>query len=116
MIQLDYMGRDLDFESELEAATPRPRTSKLTMTDSIVAELRKIPPVTRFLTLSLVGTTVPYLLNLISPYTLLYHPSAVFGKLQIWRLCTSFFFGSAGINFIFEVAMLYQTSNTLESS
>ena len=53
------------------------------MADSIVAELRKIPPVTRFLTLSLVGTTVPYLLNIVSPYALLYHRDAVLKKLQV---------------------------------
>ncbi|KAK0232038.1 Der1-like family-domain-containing protein [Armillaria nabsnona] len=86
------------------------------MADSILTEIRKIPPVTRFLTTSLLGVTIPYLLGIISPYTLLYHRDSVLQKLQIWRLYTSFFIGSSGINFIFELAMLYQTSNQLEAT
>ncbi|KIY69910.1 DER1-domain-containing protein [Cylindrobasidium torrendii FP15055 ss-10] len=82
--------------------------------DGILTELKKIPSVTRFLTLSLVGVTLPSSLGLVSPYVLLYTPDYVFNKLQLWRLYTSFFLGSSGINFVFEIAMLYHTANGLE--
>ncbi|TFK28487.1 DER1-domain-containing protein [Coprinopsis marcescibilis] len=83
--------------------------------DQLVAELRKIPPVTRFMSVSTVGLTIPVLLNLLSPYQLLFVWSIITRKFQLWRLYTSFFLGSPGINFIFEVAMLYRTSNQLET-
>ncbi|KAI3619508.1 endoplasmic reticulum protein [Moniliophthora roreri] len=83
--------------------------------DSILAELRKIPPVTRFLAISLIGITGTSLLNLVSAYKLIYVQRFVFSKfefdnelclifytLKLWRLYTSFFLGSGGISFIFE--------------
>uniref|UniRef100_A0A0W0FZ11 Derlin n=1 Tax=Moniliophthora roreri TaxID=221103 RepID=A0A0W0FZ11_MONRR len=70
--------------------------------DSILAELRKIPPVTRFLAISLIGITGTSLLNLVSAYKLIYVQRFVFSKFELWRLYTSFFLGSGGISFIFE--------------
>ncbi|RDB14656.1 Derlin-2 [Hypsizygus marmoreus] len=83
--------------------------------DSFVAELRKIPPVTRFLCASSLGITIPVLMNMVSPYKTLYVRDLVFKKLEIWRLFTSFFLGSGGINYIFELVMLYRTTDQLES-
>ncbi|KAF9262773.1 hypothetical protein L218DRAFT_381500 [Marasmius fiardii PR-910] len=83
--------------------------------DSIIAEIRKIPPVTRFLCGSLIGITGPVLMGMVSPYKLVYASRLVFGKLELWRLYTSFFLGSGGINFIFEITMLYRTVDGLES-
>jgi len=89
----------------------------------LAAEIRKIPPVTRFLCASLVSVTTPVLMNLISGYKVLYHWRLVFGgvlrvsggKFEIWRLWSSFFMGSGGLSFIFEMIMLYRTGNELES-
>ena len=39
---------------------------------SLVEELRKIPPVTRFLCGSLISVTVPMMLQVVSPYKLLF--------------------------------------------
>ncbi|KAJ4467016.1 Der1-like family-domain-containing protein [Lentinula aciculospora] len=84
--------------------------------DAFVAELKKIPPVTRFLCVSLVSVTGPVLMQLVSPYNVLFHHSLVFGArgFQVWRLWSSFFLGSSGLSFIFEIIMLYRTGNELE--
>ncbi|KAE9393078.1 DER1-domain-containing protein [Gymnopus androsaceus JB14] len=82
--------------------------------EAIVAELKKIPPVTRFLCISLVSVSGPVFMNLISAYKILYHYEPVVTKLQVWRLWSSFFLGSRGLSFIFEMIMLYRTANELE--
>lgn len=74
--------------------------------ESFIAEIKKIPPVTRFCVVSLVGLTVPVMLNVLNPEKLVYFGPWVWKGLQLWRLPTSFFFGSTNINFIFEVATL----------
>jgi Derlin-2/3 len=51
--------------------------------DQFVAELRKIPPVTRFLTASSLGITLPVLLNIVSPYKVLFVKELVFKKLEV---------------------------------
>ncbi|KAJ6600009.1 Der1-like family-domain-containing protein [Mycena vulgaris] len=81
----------------------------------LIAEIRKIPPVTRFLCFSSLGIFLTTAMGLVSPYKIVYTYSLVFNQLQIWRLYTSFFFGSSGINYIFELVMLYRTSDQLES-
>ena len=83
--------------------------------DGLVAELRKIPPVTRFLCASSLGITIPVLMKVVSAYKVVYTHELVLRKLEIWRVFTSFFLGSGGINYIFELAMLYRTTEQLES-
>ncbi|EAU82900.1 hypothetical protein CC1G_05522 [Coprinopsis cinerea okayama7 len=83
--------------------------------DQIVAELKKIPPVTRFMTVSTVSLTVPVLMQLLSPYRLLFVPQLVLKHFELWRLYTSYFLGTPSINFIFEMVMLYRSSDQLES-
>ncbi|KAG6810651.1 hypothetical protein H0H92_010914 [Tricholoma furcatifolium] len=83
--------------------------------NDFVAELRKIPPVTRFLCGSTLAVTGPMLMNMVSGYKLVYTYQLVFKKLQLWRLYTSFFVGSSGINFIFDLVMLYRNADQLES-
>ena len=51
--------------------------------DGILAELRKIPPVTRFICGSHVGITGLVLLNLVSPYKILYVARAVFSNFEV---------------------------------
>jgi len=81
----------------------------------IIAELRKIPPVTRFLIGSSLGVTVPFLMNIVSPYKLVLVKELVFRRLEIWRLYTSFFLGVRHISYLFDLIMLYQTADRLES-
>ncbi|KAJ6608225.1 Der1-like family-domain-containing protein [Mycena sp. CBHHK59/15] len=83
--------------------------------NDFAAELRKIPPVTRFLCASSLAITLPVLMQLVSAYKIVYTYDLAFNKLQIWRLYTSFFLGSGGINYIFEFVMLYRTMDQLES-
>ncbi|KAG1741432.1 Der1-like family-domain-containing protein [Suillus paluster] len=82
----------------------------------ILAELRKIPPVTRFLVSSSLGVTLSAIMNLVSPYRLIFISQAVISKWEVWRLYTSLFLGSMNLNYIFEMVMLYRNSNTLEST
>ncbi|KAJ7868635.1 DER1-domain-containing protein, partial [Mycena olivaceomarginata] len=81
----------------------------------LVAEIRKIPPVTRTLCISSVCVSLGVMMGLVSPYKVIYTYSLAFGKLEIWRLYSSFFLGSGGINYILELVMLYRTMNDLES-
>ncbi|KAJ3992691.1 Der1-like family-domain-containing protein [Lentinula boryana] len=85
--------------------------------DAFVAEIKKIPPVTRFLSISLISVTGTVLMHLVSPYKVLFHHSLVSGArgFEVWRLWSSFFLGSGGLSFIFEIIMLYRTGNELES-
>ncbi|KIK34794.1 hypothetical protein CY34DRAFT_812673 [Suillus luteus UH-Slu-Lm8-n1] len=82
----------------------------------ILTEIRKIPPVTRFLVASSLGITIPAVMQLISPWGLVFISQAIFKKFELWRFYTSFFLGSTGLNYIFELAMLYRNSNALEST
>ncbi|KAL4078123.1 Der1-like family-domain-containing protein [Scleroderma yunnanense] len=81
----------------------------------ILAEIQKIPPVTRFLVGSSVGVTLSAALNLVSPYSLIYIHQLVTKRWELWRLYTSFFLGSMRLDYVFELAMLYRNSNNLEA-
>ncbi|KAF5329160.1 hypothetical protein D9611_013192 [Ephemerocybe angulata] len=85
------------------------------MAEQILAELKKIPPVTRVSVVSLVGLTVPVMAKLVNPAYFVYFGPWVWSKFQLWRIPTAFFVGSTNINFVFEVAMLYRMLNQLES-
>ncbi|KAM6492704.1 Der1-like family domain containing protein [Amanita muscaria] len=83
--------------------------------DQFVAEIRKIPPVTRFLCFSSLGVTIPVLMKLVHPYKIIFIHQLVTKRMEIWRIFTSFFLGSGGINYVFELVMLYRTADQLES-
>jgi Derlin-2/3 len=51
--------------------------------DQIIAEVKKIPPVTRFLTLSSISVTLVSILTIVSPYTLLFERNLVFKQFQV---------------------------------
>lgn len=51
--------------------------------DAFVAELRKIPPVTRFLCASSLAVTVPVLMNMVSAYKIIFVPDLVLRKFQV---------------------------------
>ncbi|KAL5637706.1 hypothetical protein ACGC1H_002092 [Rhizoctonia solani] len=84
--------------------------------DDIRAELRKIPPVTRFMVLSSAAVSLPVMMHILSGYKVVYTPGLVFGKAQIWRIWTSWFLGPSGVPFIFDMLMLYRASNELEEA
>lgn len=49
-----------------------------TTMDDILAELRKIPPVTRFMVASSVAVSLPVMTHILSPYKVVYTASYVF--------------------------------------
>jgi len=77
-------------------------------------EIRKIPPVTRTLAGATLAITLPVLLQLLSPYKILFVWKYV-QQGQVWRIPTSFFFGGSGITFLFDLIMLYRNSDALET-
>ncbi|GBE87386.1 Uncharacterized derlin-like protein [Sparassis crispa] len=79
-------------------------------------EIRKVPPVTRFLCGSSLAVTLPVMLQVLSPYHVVFVQELVTRRYELWRVFTSFFLGSSGINYIFDIVMLYRNSNELESS
>ncbi|KAF7348619.1 Derlin [Mycena venus] len=83
--------------------------------DDFLAEIRKIPPVTRILCISFLSISLPVFATLVSGYRVVYTFSLAFEKLQIWRLYTSFFLGRKDISYIFDLFMLYRTTSQLES-
>ncbi|KAK7676340.1 hypothetical protein QCA50_020681 [Cerrena zonata] len=83
---------------------------------SFMDEIRKIPPVTRFLSGSLLAVSLPVMLHIVSPYKVIFVRQLVTQKFEVWRIFTSFFLGSSGINFLFDMLMLYRNSDQLESN
>ncbi|KAJ7222055.1 Der1-like family-domain-containing protein [Mycena haematopus] len=83
--------------------------------NEFLAEIRKIPPVTRFVCISCLSVSLSVMGGLVSGYKVIYTYKSAFEQLQIWRVYTSFFLGSSGINYIFELVMLYRTMDQLES-
>jgi Derlin-2/3 len=81
----------------------------------ILAEIKKIPPVTRFLCGSSLAVTGATIASIVSPYSVIFAKELVFRKFEIWRLYTSFFYGGSGIMYIFELVMLYRTVHELET-
>jgi len=77
-------------------------------------ELRKIPPVTRFLCGSSLAVSVPVMLRVLSPYKVFFVRALVTQRFEVWRVWSSFFFGGSGLNYVFELIMLYRNSNALE--
>ncbi|KAI0000705.1 DER1-domain-containing protein [Russula compacta] len=77
-------------------------------------EIRKIPPVTRFLCGSSLAVSVPVMLQLLSPYQTVFVRELVTQKFELWRVWSSFFLGGSGLNYLFEFIMLYRYSSALE--
>jgi len=71
--------------------------------------------VTRFLCASSLGITLPVMLNLLSPFKVVFLSSLVLRRWEIWRIYTSFFYGGSGLQYIFDFVMLYRNSDQLES-
>ncbi|KAH9941148.1 DER1-domain-containing protein [Epithele typhae] len=81
----------------------------------IVAEINKIPPITRTLCLSMAAVSLPVIMNLYGFYRVAWIWPSVRYQFEIWRAFTTMFIEVGGINFIFMIATLYRTSNELET-
>jgi hypothetical protein len=73
----------------------------------LINDIRKIPPVTRFLCLSTVAVSVPVIANLVSAHDVVFVKDFVTQKLQLWRIPTSFFLAGA-----LERCSRYTSANT----
>ncbi|KAJ7753833.1 Der1-like family-domain-containing protein [Mycena metata] len=83
--------------------------------NDFAAEIRKIPPVTRVVCISSLAVSLSVMGAVVSGYTVIYTYKLAFERLQIWRLYTSFFLGSGGINYIFGMRIVSRTMDQLES-
>jgi Der1-like family len=52
--------------------------------DQIIAEVKKIPPVTRFVCGSSLAVTGVAIANILSPYSLLFTKELVFKRFEVW--------------------------------
>ncbi|KAI0253019.1 DER1-domain-containing protein [Lactifluus subvellereus] len=77
-------------------------------------EIRKIPPVTRFLCGSSLAVSVPVMMQLLDPKKVVFMRALVTQRFELWRVWSSFFLGGSGLNYLFEFVMLYRSSNSLE--
>ena len=62
----------------------------LTMADAFVAELRKIPPVTRIIVASTLVISLSMILQLVDPRNVYFHWYWM-KRFQLWRIYTNFF-------------------------
>jgi len=83
-------------------------------TPGFMTEIRKIPPVTRTLLAATLAVSGSVILQLVSPYKVLFVWKFV-KQGQIWRIPTSFFLGGSGIAFLIDVVMLFRNSDALET-
>ncbi|KAJ9534695.1 Der1-like family-domain-containing protein [Haematococcus lacustris] len=76
---------------------------------------KSLPIVTRtYVTLAFL-TTAGCALEIITPYNVYYNTKLIFGKGEVWRLVTNFFFfGQLGIDFVFHMFFLLKYSKSLE--
>ncbi|GAA6048590.1 hypothetical protein JCM3770_002044 [Rhodotorula araucariae] len=77
-------------------------------------ELRKIPPFTRTVVLGVVATTLPVILQVVSPYSVAFVPHRIAHNWELHRIVLPFLFGGGGIQLVFSLIMLYRSLNDLE--
>ena len=81
----------------------------------IVQYFKEIPPFTRYFISSVFISSFAMTYKLLSPYTMILDFSAVFKKLQIWRLVTTFLYaGPFSQSFLFSLVMIYFTLRRCE--
>jgi len=83
--------------------------------DNIVYELKKIPPVTRFILIGIITVTLSGILGIVSPYRFIFYWPFI-QKFQLWRLVTNFMIGSRGIGLLFDLFLLYRHASDIEIS
>lgn len=77
-------------------------------------EIRKIPPVTRYMLGATGAITLPCILAITSPWRFALSWPLVIYKYHIHRIFTSFFYGGSGLKLLFDVFLLYRNSSDLE--
>lgn len=77
-------------------------------------EIRKIPPVTRFMLGATAAITLPCILAITSPWRFALSWPHVIARFHVHRILTSFFFGGGGLKFLFDVFLLFRNSSDLE--
>ncbi|SNX83654.1 related to DFM1 - ER protein involved in ER-associated protein degradation [Melanopsichium pennsylvanicum] len=77
-------------------------------------EIRKIPPVTRFMLGATGLITLPCILSITSPWKFALSWPLVIYKFHVHRIVTSFFYAGGGLKFLFDVFLLYRNSSELE--
>ena len=58
--------------------------------------------------------TLPCLLKLMSAYNIVFIPSLITSKFEVWRIVTSFLYGGEGIALLFDVFLIFRNSSDLE--
>jgi len=81
---------------------------------SLVNDILKVPPVTRFFCGTTLVVTLSTMLGLTEVRNLVYIDHLVFGRWQVWRLFTSFFHGGEGVELLMKAHMLYRSLYLLE--
>ncbi|KAJ3020423.1 Derlin 1, partial [Thoreauomyces humboldtii] len=74
-----------------------------------------MPVVTRSLFAGTLGLSLAAGLKVIQPHQLLFIPSYIFTKYQIWRLVTAYLWQPLGFPFLMNLYFLYQQSRALET-
>lgn len=81
---------------------------------SLLGQMFSMPPVTRWLALSIAVTTLLVYTDMVSPYSLFYSPLFL-RKLEVWRVVTSFlYFGKPTLDVFMHIVFLYRYSRMLE--
>ncbi|KPV75039.1 uncharacterized protein RHOBADRAFT_6599, partial [Rhodotorula graminis WP1] len=73
-----------------------------------------VPPFTRTVVLGVLATTLPVILQLVSPYSVAFVPHRVAQNWELQRLVLPFLFGGGGIQLVFSLIMLYRSLKELE--
>ncbi|GAA5843630.1 hypothetical protein JCM9279_000813 [Rhodotorula babjevae] len=76
--------------------------------------IRKVPPFTRTVVLGVLATTLPVILQLVSPYSVAFVPHRIAQNWELQRLVLPFLFGGGGIQLVFSLIMLYRSLKELE--
>lgn len=85
--------------------------------DIIGHVIQKPPKITKYLTIVFISISLLLWFNIVNPMNLYLNFSLVFGKFQVWRLLTTFFyFGEFNMMTLFHIFIFYQNSKYLEKS
>jgi len=75
--------------------------------DQIIAEIRKIPPVTRFLTGSSLVISIPVMMNIVPRYVIVFLPKLVFRKLEVSlafeAICIDHIIAISGVETLYQL-------------
>jgi len=83
---------------------------------SLVEDIKKVPPVTRFLCGTTMVITLSTMLAVVERRSLVYTKGLVVGRWQIWRVFTSFFHGGTGVGLLMNAYMLFRSVHLLEAT